>query len=215
MTFWRTTVGKKVVMAVTGVVMIVFLFGHLAGNLLVFRGAVQLDEYSALLHFEPPALWAARAILLVAVILHIIAACQLALSDRTARREAYIRVDPQAATFASRTMRIGGIIIAAFIVFHLLHLTTGTIRPAPFHESLVYSNLVGGFQIWWIVAIYVVALAAIGIHLYHGAWSWARTLGLSRPSAEPLHRPIAIVIAVVLWAGFTAIPLAIFFGLVR
>ena len=215
MTFWRTTVGKKMVMAVTGVVMIVFLVGHLAGNLLVFRGAVQLDEYSALLHFEPLALWAARAVLLVAVTLHIIAACQLALSDRAARRDAYGRVDPQAATFASRTMRIGGIIIAAFIVFHLLHLTTGTIRPAPFHESFVYSNLVGGFQIWWVVAIYVMALAAIGIHLYHGAWSWARTLGLSRPSAEPFHRPIAIVIAVVLWAGFTAIPLAIFFGLVR
>ncbi|MDQ2925117.1 MAG: succinate dehydrogenase cytochrome b subunit [Acidobacteriota bacterium] len=215
MTFWRTTVGKKIVMAVTGVVMILFLVGHLAGNLLVFRGPVQLDQYSAVLHVEPAALWAVRIILLAAVVLHIIATYQLARIDRAARRKPYARLEPQTATFASRTMRVGGIIIAAFIIFHLLHLTTGTIQPAPFDAALVYANVVGGFQIWWVSAIYLVGLAAIGLHLYHGAWSWARTLGLSRPSADPLHRPVAIVIAVLIWAGFTAIPLTIFFGLVR
>ena len=112
-------------------------------------------------------------------------------------------------------MRVGGIVIAAFIIFHLLHLTTGTIQPAPFDAGHVYANVVGGFRIWWVSAIYVIALAAIGLLLYHGAWSWARTLGLSRSSATPLHRPVAIVVAVLIWLGFTSIPLAILFGLVK
>jgi len=215
MTFWRTTVGKKMVMAVTGVVMILFLVAHLAGNTLVFRGPAQIDAYAAFLKHEAVALWAVRVVLLAAVVLHVIAAYQLARDDRVARRKPYVCLQPQTATRASRTMRVGGIIIAAFIIFHLLHLTTGTIRPAPFNSVTVYADVVGGFQIWWVSAIYLIALAAIGLHLYHGAWSWARTLGLSRPSAVPLHRPVAIVVAVLIWAGFTSIPLAILFGLVR
>jgi succinate dehydrogenase cytochrome b subunit len=148
-------------------------------------------------------------------VLHVVAAAQLAILDRAARPQRYARVEPQAATAASRTMRIGGVFIALFVVFHLLHLTTGTIRPAPFEEARIYHNLMGGFRVWWVTALYVVAMIAIGSHLFHGAWSWLRTLGLSRPSAEPLHRPIAAALAILIWAGFTSIPLAIFFGLVR
>lgn len=213
--FWRTTVGKKIVMAVTGVILIAFLIGHLAGNLLVFRGAAALDAYSAFLKRELAALWAVRAILLVAVVLHVVAAAQLAILDRASRPQGYARSNPQAATIASRTMRIGGLFIAAFVVFHLLHLTTGAIHPAPFAETRVYDNVVGGFRIWWVSALYVVAMIAIGLHLFHGAWSWLRTLGLSRPSPAPLHRPIAAALAILIWAGFTSIPLAVFFGLVR
>jgi len=214
-TFWRSTVGKKSVMAVTGVIMIAFLIGHVAGNLLVFRGAAALDAYSAFLKRELLALWVVRAVLLVAVVLHVAAAAQLAILDRAARPERYARREPQAATIASRTMRIGGLFIAAFIVFHLLHLTTGTIRPAPFEEAQVYDNVMGGFRIWWVSAVYVVSMIAIGLHLFHGAWSWLRTLGLSGSKAEPLQRPIAGAVALLLWAGFTSIPLAVFFGLVR
>ena len=213
--FWRAAVGKKIVMAVTGVILVAFLIGHVAGNLLVFRGAAALDSWSAFLKHNVGVLWAVRAALFVAVVLHIVAAVQLTLLDRKARPQAYSRVQPQAATVASRTMRVGGLLIACFIVFHLLHLTTGTIQPAPFEETRVYDNVVGGFQIWWVALIYVVAMIAIGLHLFHGAWSWLRTLGFSRPSAEPLHRPIAAALAVLIWAGFTSIPLAIFFGLVR
>ena len=213
--FWRTTVGKKIVMAVTGVIMIAFLVAHVAGNLLVFRGAAPLDAYSAFLKRELAALWVVRAILFASVVLHVVAAAQLAALDRAARRQRYARVKPQAATVASRTMRIGGVVIAAFIVFHLLHLTTGTIRPAHFEEAHVYANVVGGFRVWWVSAIYLVSMIAIGLHLYHGGWSWLRTLGLSRPSAAPLRRPVAAAVAIAIWAGFTSIPLAIFFGLVR
>lgn len=211
---WRTTVGKKIVMAVTGVIMIAFLIGHLLGNLLVFQGAAALDAYAAFLKRELVPLWIVRSILLVAVVLHALAAAQLAILDRAARRKSYARVVPQAATFASRTMRWGGVLIAAFVVFHLLHLTSGTLRPAPFDETQVYANVVGGFRIWWVTAIYVAAMTAIGAHLFHGGWSWLRTLGLSRPSAHPLRRPIAAALAFLLWAGFISIPLAIFFGLV-
>jgi succinate dehydrogenase / fumarate reductase, cytochrome b subunit len=215
LSLWRTTVGKKIAMAITGVIMIVFLIGHVAGNLLVFRGAAPLDAYSAFLKREPAVLWAVRAILLISVVLHVVAAAQLNALDHRARPERYARVEPQTATVASRTMRIGGVVIAAFIVFHLLHLTTGTIRPAPFAEAHVYDNVVAGFRVWGVSAIYVIAMIAIGLHLFHGSWSWLRTLGLSRPTASPLHRPIASILAIVIWAGFTSIPLAVFFGLVR
>jgi succinate dehydrogenase / fumarate reductase cytochrome b subunit len=215
LSFWRTTVGKKIVMAVTGVILIAFLVGHVAGNLLLFRGAGPLDEYSAFLKREFFALWAVRAMLLASVVLHVVATTQLTILARAARRQRYARLEPQAATFASRTMRVGGVVIALFIVFHLLHLTTGAIRPAPFAETRVYNNVVGGFQVWWVTAIYVVAMIAIGLHLFHGGWSFLRTLGLSRPSAAPLHRPLAAALAIAIWAGFTSIPLAIFFGLVR
>jgi succinate dehydrogenase / fumarate reductase cytochrome b subunit len=213
--FWRTSVGKKIVMAATGVIMIAFLIAHVAGNLLVFRGAAPLDAYSAFLKRELVVLWAVRAILLTSVVLHVVAAGQLMLLDRAARPERYSRVEPQSATLASRTMRSGGLVIAAFVVFHLLHLSTGTLRPAPFEQAQVYQNVVGGFRVWWVSAIYVVAMIAIGLHLFHGGWSWLRTLGLSRPTAFPMHRPIAAILAIVVWAGFTSIPLAVFFGVVR
>jgi succinate dehydrogenase / fumarate reductase cytochrome b subunit len=207
--FWHTTVGKKVVMAVTGLIMTLFLVAHLAGNLLVFAGAAQIDAYAAFLQRELVPLWVVRIVLIASVVLHIAAAYQLAIASRGARRVRYAELEPQAATIASRTMRIGGVAIAGFIVFHLLHLTTGTIRPAPFSPAHVYANLVGGFRVWWVVAIYLVALVAIGVHLYHGAWGWPRTLGFSRPKPEPRYRPIATVVSIALWAGFTAIPVAI------
>ena len=213
--FWRTTIGKKIVMAVTGLILIGFLLGHVAGNLLVFRGAATLDAWSAFLKRSLPVLWAVRAVLLASVALHVVAAAQLTMLDRAARPRAYARTSPQAATIASRTMRIGGLFIAAFIVFHLLHLTTGTLRPAAFDEVRVYDNVIGGFRVWWVAGLYVVSMIAIGLHLFHGGWSWLRTLGLSRPSAAPLHRPIAATFAIAIWAGFTSIPVAIFFGLVR
>jgi succinate dehydrogenase / fumarate reductase cytochrome b subunit len=212
--FWRTTIGKKIVMAVTGVIMIGFLVGHVVGNLLVFRGAAPLDAYSAFLKRGAGLLWAVRCVLFISVVLHVVAAAQLAALDRAARPRGYARTQPQASTPASRTMRIGGVAIALFIVFHLLHFTTGTIHPAPFEETRVYENVVGSFRIWWVSLLYVVAMIAIGLHLFHGGWSWLRTLGFSRPSTDPLRRPVAAALAFLIWAGFTVIPVAIFFGLV-
>jgi succinate dehydrogenase / fumarate reductase cytochrome b subunit len=212
---WRTTVGMKVLMGTTGVVLVVFLVFHLAGNLLVYQGPAALNAYSALLRREPMVLWLARGVLLVSAAVHVAAAARLWWRDWRARPVRYRRVDPQSATLASRTMRWSGIGIAAFIVFHLLHLTTGTIRPAPFDEVNVYRNVVGGFRVGWVSAVYLVSMALIGVHVWHGAWSSFRSLGLSRPSSQPKRRPIAWILALLLWTGFTSIPVAILLGAVR
>ncbi len=214
--FWRSTIGKKMVMSVTGLIMVGFVLVHMLGNLQIFEGAARINAYSHFLHFTiNELLWLLRIILLVSVILHIVAAIQLTRIDRAARPVGYERKEPQAATIASRSMRWGGLALALFIVFHLLHLTTGTIHPVPFVPGDVYANMVGGFQMWWVTLIYVLAMIALGLHIFHGAWSSIRTLGVNRPKARPTRRPIAAAVAVAVWAGFTLVPVAIFFGWVR
>jgi succinate dehydrogenase / fumarate reductase, cytochrome b subunit len=212
---WGTTVGMKVLMATTGIVLVVFLVFHLAGNLLVYQGPAALNAYSALLRREPLLLWLARVALLVSVVVHFAAAARLWRRDLHARPVRYRQVVPQSATLASRTMRWSGVGLSVFIVFHLLHLTTGTIQPAPFDEAEVYRNVVGGLRVGWVAAVYLVAMALIGAHVWHGAWASLRSLGLSRPSPHPKRRPVAWVLALLLWAGFTSIPIAVLLGAVR
>jgi succinate dehydrogenase / fumarate reductase cytochrome b subunit len=214
--FWQSTIGKKIVMAVTGIIMVGFVIVHMIGNLQVFVGAEKIDAYSRFLHHGiGELLWLARIILLVSVVLHIVAAVQLTRIDTAARPVGYARKQPQASTVASRTMRWGGVALALFIAFHILHMTTGTIQPAPFVEGQVYGNLVGSFQIWWVTLIYVLAMIALGLHIFHGGWASVRTLGLNHPKPNPLRRRVAAAIAIGVWAGFTIVPLAIFFGWVR
>lgn len=214
--FWQSTVGKKIVMSVTGLIMVGFVILHMIGNLQIFESAARLNAYSHFLHHTiTELLWLLRIVLLVSVVLHIVAAAQLTRIDRAARPVAYRKRDRQAATIASRTMLYGGIAIALFVIFHLLHLTTGTIQPAPYTDGDVYANVVGGFRVWWVTLIYVLAMIALGLHIFHGAWSSIRTLGLSRPTTEPMRRPVATLVAVVLWAGFSIVPLAVFVGWVR
>jgi succinate dehydrogenase / fumarate reductase, cytochrome b subunit len=211
---WRSTVGKKIVMAVTGLIMVAFVIGHVLGNLLAFAGPERLNAYSAFLHGTGELLWAVRVVLFVSVILHIVAATQLTLLERAARPVPYARRDYQAATLASRTIRWGGVVLAVFIVYHLLHMTTGTVHP-DFRPGDVYHNLVTGLSVPWVAAFYVVAMLALGLHLYHGVWSSFRTLGLDRPSANPLRRPIVAVIAIVVAALFASIPLAVVTGILH
>ncbi len=212
---WRTTVGLKVTMGATGVILVTFLVFHLLGNLLVYQGPAALNAYSALLLRDPSLLWAARVVLLGSALLHIGAAALLWSGDRSRRPVPYRRLTPRSATLASRTMRLSGLGIAIFIVLHLLHLTTGTIEPVPFYQHDVYHNVVVGFRVGWVVAVYMVAMILIGMHVWHGAWASLRSLGLSRPSPLPKRRPVAWILALFLWAGFTSIPLAIWFGAVR
>jgi succinate dehydrogenase / fumarate reductase cytochrome b subunit len=214
--FWQSTIGKKIVMAVTGVIMVAWVVLHMLGNLQIFAGAARLNGYSAFLHHSiGELLWLMRGILFVAVVLHIIAAAQLTRIDHDARPVKYARKEPQTATVASRSMRWGGVALFLFIVFHVLHITTGIIRPAPFVEGDVYGNLVGSFRIWWVTLIYVAAMIALGLHMYHGVWSSVRTLGLNRPSPNPLRRRVATGLAILLWGGFSLVPIAILLGWVR
>ena len=213
--FYKSSVGKKVVMAVTGVIGIGFLIVHVLGNLLAFRGAAALNSYSHFLKSTGELLWVVRGVLIVSVMLHVIAAYQLTMQNRAARPDGYARYQPQAATLASRTMRWGGVLLLVFIVVHILHFTTGTIRPAGFFApGNVYANVVGSFQIWWVVLFYVVAMIALGAHIFHGAWSSVRTIGFARPSEDPLHRRVALILALFLWLGFTSVPVAVFLGVI-
>lgn len=212
--FFGTTVGKKIVMAVTGLILTGFVISHMAGNLLVFSGAPQLNEYSAFLRRSAAVLWSVRVVLLLSVVLHVLAALQLTRAEMLARPVAYRRREPQVSTFASRTIRWGGIAIVLFVIYHLLHFTTGTVHPS-FSHTNVYGNVVSGLRIWWVSAIYIVAMAALGLHLYHGTWSSIRTLGVAKASIQPLQRKIPALIALLVWLGFTAIPLGVLTGFVR
>ena len=214
--FYASMVGKKVVMGVTGLIGIGFVILHSLGNLLVFRGPEAINSYSHFLKSTGELLWTLRIVLIVAVILHVIAAVQLTLQSRAARPIGYTKRESQVATIASRTMRWGGVFLLVFIVLHILHFTTGTIKPAGvFTSEDVYANMVGSFRIWWVALFYVLAMVALGLHLFHGAWSSVRSVGVSPPSPQPLHRRISVVIAVLVWAAFTAVPIAVFSGIVR
>jgi len=210
--FWRSTIGKKVVMAVTGIILVGWIIGHVLGNLLIFRGAAALNEYAALLKSNMALLWAIRAGLIVAVVLHVTAAVQLVRQQAASRPVRYVKQTPQESTVASRTIRWGGAIIAVFIVFHLLHMTTGTLHPS-FSHTDVYGNMLTGLSVPWVAAIYLVAVAALGLHLYHGVWSVFQTLGVNQPSFTGVRRRLAVGIAVLVYLGFTAIPVAILLGL--
>ena len=214
--FYASMVGKKVVMGVTGLIGVGFVILHSLGNLLVFRGAPAINAYSHFLKSTGELLWALRLVLVVSVILHVTAAVQLTRQSRAARPIGYARNEHQAATISSRTMRWGGALLLFFIILHILHFTTGTIRPAGvFSSSDVYANVVSSFRIWWVALFYVVAMIALGLHLFHGAWSSVRTLGLTKPSERPLERRVATVIAVVVWLGFSVIPVAVLLGVIR
>lgn len=209
--FYRTTIGKKVVMAVTGLVLFGFLIGHMAGNLQFFLGRETLNAYAEKLHHTVPLLWGARITLLLSVGLHIMAATQLAMLQRAARPVGYHKRTPVGSSYASRTMYWSGPIIAAFIVYHLLHLTTGTVHPG-FEELNAYDNVVIGFSNPGVVAFYVIAMIMVMLHLNHGVWSMFQSMGFSHPRYTPKIRAFARTFSVLLVLGFLSVPVAVLLG---
>lgn len=221
LTLYRSTIGKKMIMAVTGLMLVGFVIMHMAGNLQVFLGPAKINGYSAFLKSTGELLWLARLGLLAALIAHVTMAYQLTQIAKRARPVDYTTRKPQVSTTASRSMRWGGVLLLAFIVFHLLHFTTGTVFPsasAPgswFSETDVYNNVISAFHVPWVVLVYVVVMFFLMLHLFHGAWSSVRTLGLAKPTPRPLERKVATAIVIVVWLGFTAVPVAVFFGVIR
>jgi succinate dehydrogenase / fumarate reductase cytochrome b subunit len=212
---WNTSVGKKAVMAVTGILMVAYLVTHVLANLLVFQGPAKINAYSAFLHGTGGALWAARLVLFVAVVLHIAAAVQLTGRRQAARPVGYAGGrHPQVSTLAARSIRWGGALILVFLVYHILHFTLGTVHPS-FLDGDPYHNVATGFGNPLVVGFYELAMAAVGLHLYHGIWSSGRSLGVSGPSPHPLRRQLALALSVIVWAGFTVIPLAAYAGVIR
>jgi succinate dehydrogenase / fumarate reductase cytochrome b subunit len=211
--FWDSTLGKKIVMAVTGAIGFGYLIAHVIGNLLVFRGPAKIDAYAGFLKSNLGLLWAARAILLVAVIAHIVAAFQLVRISRKSRPIHYKRWRSVGSDFASRTMRWTGPLVGIFIVYHLLHFTVGIVHP-DFHEGQVYHNITAGFGVWYVSAFYIVAMLALFGHLYHGAWSMFQSVGLNHPKYNRLVRILATLISIFVVVGFISIPVAVLLGLI-
>ncbi|HTO73907.1 MAG TPA: succinate dehydrogenase cytochrome b subunit [Gemmatimonadales bacterium] len=212
---YRSTVGKKIIMAVTGAILIGFLVMHVVGNLLALAGPAKINAYSAFLHSTGELLWVARGVLLVSLILHVIAAAQLTLLDRAARPVGYAKKEAQAATLASRTMRWGGVLLLAFIIYHLLHFTIGSVHP-DFVEGDPYHNIVTGFQQHPLVAgFYLLAMAGVGLHLYHGGSAMFNSLGLNHPSWNPGRQRLMRTLAALVALGFATIPLAVLAGVIK
>jgi len=214
--FLSTTVGKKVVMAATGVILLAFVAGHMIGNLQIFLGAEALDHYAVFLRefLHGAGIWIARVVLLTCAVLHIWSATALTLGSWAARPVRYRMVQHVESTYAGRTMRWGGLLLGAFIVYHILHLTVGRVGLA-FEEGRVYQNVVAGFRLWPVSLFYIVAQAALGLHLYHGAWSGLQTLGLSHPRWNPLRLAVALAFALVIALANISIPVAVLAGWVK
>jgi succinate dehydrogenase / fumarate reductase cytochrome b subunit len=210
----RSTIGLKIVVALTGVVLSLFVLGHMVGNLQVFQGAESINDYSKLLHKEPALLWTARLVLLAAVGLHLWAFLVLTRLNQTARVRGYRETSYRESSFASRTMKLSGPLLLAFIIYHILHLTTGTVH-GDYHEGDVYHNLVSGLSNAAVAGIYLIAMAALGFHLWHGVWSLFQTLGVSQPRYRSFGRRFATGFTLLVVLGFAAVPLAAVAGFLK
>jgi succinate dehydrogenase / fumarate reductase cytochrome b subunit len=214
--FVRSSIGRKVVMATTGVILVLFVIAHMVGNLQVYVGPEAMNDYAAWLRhvLHGAGLWIARAILLAAVLLHVWAATSLTLSSRRARSVGYRERKWREATYASRTMRWGGVIILLFVIYHILHMTTGTVHQS-FIEGDVYHNFVAGFRVAPVSLFYIFAMLALGLHLKHGVWSMFQTLGVSHPRYIRAAHVLAWIVALVVMIGNISFPLAVLAGIVR
>lgn len=215
-TFLGSTIGKKVVMAATGVVLVGFVVAHMVGNLQIYLGAAALNAYSEFLHhlLHGGGLWMARIVLLACAGLHVWAAASLTLADRAARPVGYRQWRARESTWASRTMRWTGLVVLAFIVYHLLDLTVGALNPG-FEPGNVYRNVVASFRVMPVALFYVIAMLLLWSHLRHGIWSMLRTLGLGHPRYEMLSHRFATAIATAVVAGNVSFPVAVLLGVVR
>jgi succinate dehydrogenase / fumarate reductase cytochrome b subunit len=222
--FWASAIGKKAVMALTGIFLFGWIFAHMLGNLKIYMGAEHFNAYAqwlrtmgapAVPHDVP--LWIVRGLLVIAVWLHIQAATELTLMNRAARPIGYAERDYVVGTYAARTMRWGGVIIALFVFYHLAHLTWGwaVAKPATYVENDPYHNVVAGFQIWWVAAIYIVANLALGLHLFHGLWSMFNSLGLNHVKFNRWKRIFATAFALVITGANVSFPIFVLIGIVR
>ncbi|GAB3141582.1 succinate dehydrogenase cytochrome b subunit [Micromonospora sonneratiae] len=219
----RSSIGLKIVMAVTGIALVLFLIAHMLGNLKVFAGQTSFDHYAHWLRqLGAPILpgtwfiWIQRILLLVAVIAHIAAATALAVRAKAAQPVRYAHRRPVRTSYAARTMRWGGVIILLFVIYHILDLTTGTLNPLG-DPDRPFANVVADFapSRWYVTLFYTLAVVALGFHLRHGVYSALRSLGQQTPRGQRTAKAFALVFAIVLCAGFLAVPFAVLTGLVR
>jgi len=210
------------IVAITGIILILFVTGHLLGNLQIFLGPDWINGYSQHLRDLGPFLWLIRIFLLCTVIVHIYVTILLAIENRRARPEAYIDQEYVKATFASRHMAMSGLIVLAFILYHLAHFTFrktdprfALLKPDPLNHYDVYSMMVYGFQNYLVSGFYVLGLWLLALHLSHGSSSFFQSLGLNNKTLTPRLSFGGRVFAWLLFVGYTSIPVAVLLGLVK
>jgi len=220
--FYRSSVGKKMIVAVTGIILILFVVGHLLGNLQIFLGPDWINGYSQHLRDLGPLLWVIRLFLLAAVVVHIYVTIQLAIENRRARPQAYVDREYVKATFASRHMVISGLIVLAFIVYHIAHFTVrvtdprfGLLKADPLGHYDVYSMMVYGFQNYYVSGFYLLGLFLLALHLSHGSSSFFQSLGFNDKKLTPRLASGGRIFAWLLFVGYTSIPFAILTGVVK
>jgi succinate dehydrogenase / fumarate reductase, cytochrome b subunit len=216
--FIDTTIGKKVVMALSGLVLFGFTIGHMAGNLQVFLGPEVFNAYAVGMHQMAPLLWGGRAVLLVSVSLHIAMALQLTARAAAARPIGYRKKKNDRTTFAALTMKYSGLTLLFFILYHLAHFTYPGVAMGAYehqHYSMVYTNFVNGFSVPWVVLLYICAMISLGLHLYHGSYSLFQSLGISHPLRNATIKQAAQFFALTVTVGNIILPLSVLLGLVR
>lgn len=212
--FLHSTIGKKIFVALTGVAMVGFLAGHLAGNLQLFQGPIKFNAYAHFLHANPGLIWGTRTVMLASILIHILFTVQLRRRSRASRPIGYVQQEMMKATPMSRFMIWSGAFLGFYIIYHLLHFTTGTLHPH-FIEGDVYANVVYGFSNIGVSAIYILAMISLGFHLHHGIWSVFQTLGLNHPNYNCMRRVFASVVSIGISVGFISIPVAVLLGVVH
>jgi succinate dehydrogenase / fumarate reductase cytochrome b subunit len=221
---WNSIIGKKIVMAVTGVILVLFILGHVAGNLKIFSGPEEINAYSRFLREVGypefgygEVLWLVRSVLLISVFLHIVAAYQLTMINRRARPVDYSERKNVETSFGALTMRWSGVLLLIFVIFHLLHFTLGAIGFAPgqFVHLAVYQNVVAGFSLWYVAVFYILAMAALCLHLNHGIWSAFQTLGWSNARNQRALQILSKIVSILVFLGFSSVPVAVLAGWVR
>lgn len=215
--FYQSAIGKKAVVAFTGAIMVGFLLLHAYGNLHVYFGAAEINDYSYWLRTfgehlfgNGGFLWIVRVVVGGALVLHVLTIVLLIRQNRAARPIRYRKRSRRQRTIIGLTMLFSGLIILAFVILHILQFTTGTIQPTPFVEKdgmgVVYTNLYWAFQVWWIAACYIFVVAIVGVHVYHGAWSYFQTLGYNNPDRNNFFRATAAALAIGLFVSFASVP---------
>ena len=221
---WSSVIGKKVVMALTGAVLVLFVIMHMVGNLKIFSGPVEINAYSHFLRdvgwpefANGQVLWIVRIVLLICALLHITAAMQLTRMNWKARPVGYETKKDVETTWGALTMRWGGVLLAVFLVFHLLHFTAGVVgfQPGQFEHLMVYQNVVAGFTVVPVAIFYILAMCALCLHLDHGVWSALQTLGWVTTDNTKSIRWISRIVAIAIFAGFVSVPISVLAGWVR
>jgi len=213
--FWISSVGKKVLMALSGMILFAYVIAHMLGNMQLYMGSEVINRYAKLLHSNEGVLWTARIVLLAAVLVHAVAGVQLWFSKREARPIAYRKKEVIQASVASRTMIISGIGIGLFVVYHVLDLTVGVARRAPYEELNPAFNVTQGFMYAPAAIAYIIAMVALGFHLWHGVYSMFGSLGFSHPRYTPGLKGFAAVAATLIALANISIPVAVLTGLVH